>query len=192
MEDVHGGGVAPSPTNWRFRESESAGYTEKRHAVGVFEVWEITDLAPDAVVTEVTLIPYRGDKPVVSWQAGQMRLPEGPLHEGETVEAAAKRIAREQTGIDQLRLTHIGHFRHYTTSEATTEEANRTTYKALFAAEVESLADFPSDQHYERRQILQRDLNQLLRSSYVERRREFTDALDLYLVGKLKAQTEGS
>jgi hypothetical protein len=35
--------------------------------------------------------------------------------------------------------------------------------------------------------IVQRDLNKILRSTYVERRREYTDALDRWLVDRIKA-----
>jgi hypothetical protein len=61
------------------------------------------------------------------------------------------------------------------------------TYQVLYGLEVESLADNPGDASYERRIILQRDLNNILRSSYVERRREFTDTLDWWLLERLKA-----
>ena len=61
------------------------------------------------------------------------------------------------------------------------------TYQALYGVEVGGLADFPSDSAYERRIILQRDLNTLLRSSYVEMRREYTDSLDRWLLARLKA-----
>jgi hypothetical protein len=61
----------------------------------------------------------------------------------------------------------------------------------LYGVEVGSLADFPSDSNYERRIILQRDLNTLIRSSYVEVRREYTDSLDPWLLERLKANLRG-
>ena len=51
----------------------------------------------------------------------------------------------------------------------------------------DSLADNPGDMSFERRIILQRDLNNILRSNYIERRREFTDTLDRWLLERLKA-----
>ena len=53
--------------------------------------------------------------------------------------------------------------------------------------DVNSLADNPGDDSFERRTVAQRDLNELLRNSYIERRREYTDALDRWLLERLKA-----
>jgi ADP-ribose pyrophosphatase YjhB (NUDIX family) len=154
-------------------------------------IWERKELPADAVVSHVTLIPYRGEKPVVAWRGGKFLLPEGNVNEGESVEAAIKRIAEEQAGILEPRSMQLGHFRSRATSYSKTQAPDTITYQALYGVEVGSLADFPSDTAFERRIILQRDLNTLIRSSYVEVRREYTDALDPWLLERLKANLRG-
>lgn len=182
------GGDAPIPsTYWRPRESERPGYTEKKFGDEALGFWETSPLPEDAKVTRVTLIPYRGERAVVSWHGGQLALPEGDVREGEGVEDAVRRIALEQAGILEPTLTHLGHFRVRATIYSKTQPAGTITYQALYGVEVGSLADFPADPAFERRIILQRDLNALLRSSYVEVRREYTDALDKWLLERLKA-----
>jgi hypothetical protein len=114
-------------------------------------------------------------------------LPEGASRPGESGEDAVKRIALEQAGIASLELRHLGHFRCRATSQHPTLAANTVTYEVLYGGEVGELADFPTDGEHERRIILQRDLNNLLRTGYIERRREFTDTLDHWLLERLKA-----
>jgi ADP-ribose pyrophosphatase YjhB (NUDIX family) len=151
-------------------------------------VWfRASELPEDAKVTHVTLIPYRGEKAVVAWQAGKQSLPEGDVREGERAEDAVRRVAEEQAGILEPTMQLLGYFRCRATSYHKTQAPDTITYQALYAVETGTLADFPSDQAYERRIILQRDLNTLLRSSYVEVRREYTDALDAWLLERLKA-----
>ena len=182
------GDAAPTPTTyWRPRESERGIYTEKKMGDEQLALWETRDLPEDADVTHVTLIPYRGEKPVVAWKDGRFWLPEGDVHEGESVEAAIRRIALEQTGIEEPTFIHLGHFRSKATGASKTQAPGTITYQALYGVESGGFADFPSDSAYERRVILQRDLNTLIRSSYVERRREFVDALDPWLLARLKA-----
>ncbi|HLF79311.1 MAG TPA: NUDIX domain-containing protein [Dehalococcoidia bacterium] len=190
--DPFDGGGAPTPTTyWRPRESERGAYTEKKLGDELLAIWEHRDLPADAVVTHVTLIPYRGEKPVVAWRQGKMLLPEGNVREGESVDAAIKRIAEEQAGILDPTFVHLGHFRSRATSLSKTHAPDTITYQALYGVEVGSLADFPSDTNFERRIILQRDLNTLIRSSYVEVRREYTDSLDPWLLERLKANLRG-
>ena len=191
--DPFDSGAQPTPvTFWRPRESERAGYTEKKLGDETLAVWfRGGELPDDAVVTHVTLIPYRGEKAVVGWKAGKFSLPEGEVNEGESVDAAIKRIGEEQAGILDLTYTHLGHFRCRATSFNKKYPLDTITYQALYAVEVGSLADFPGDKTSERRIILQRDLNTLIRSSYVEVRREYTDALDPWLLERLKANLRG-
>lgn len=113
------------------------------------------------------------------------------MKEGERAPAAIKRIGEEQAGILDPRVRHLGHFRCRATTYSKTLAPGTITYQAVYGVETGSLADFPSDQTYERRIILQRDLNTLLRSSYVEVRREYTDALDEWLLERLKANLKG-
>jgi hypothetical protein len=174
-------------TYWRPRESESPSYTEKKRSNGTLALWQTSPLPEDANVTHVTLIAYRGERAVVSWKAGVQRLPEGEVQPGESVDAAINRIALEQAGILDPKSSHLGHFRSRATNESKTLPPDAITYEALYAIEVGDLADFPTDKTCERRIILQRDLNTLLRSSYVEFRREYTDSLDHYLIDRLKA-----
>jgi ADP-ribose pyrophosphatase YjhB (NUDIX family) len=185
------GDAAPTPTTyWRPRESERGIYTEKKLG-DKLALWQTSLLPDDAIVTHVTLIPYRGEKPVVAWINGQIRLPEGDVREGESAEAAIRRIAEEQAGVLEPAASLLGYFRCRATGASTTFAPGTITYEPLYALEAGSLADFPSDSAYERRIILQRELNTLLRSSYVERRREFTDSLDPWLLARLKANLKG-
>ena len=182
------GDAAPVPgTFWRPRESERSIYTEKRIGDESLALWEVSELPADATVTHVTLIPYRGERAVLAWQQGRLLLPEGDVGPAEDVEAAIKHIALEQAGILDPTPKHLGHFRCRATVNSKTLSPGTVTYQALYGVEVGGLADFPSDSAYERRIILQRDLNTLLRSSYVEMRREYTDSLDRWLLARLKA-----
>jgi len=186
--DPYGGGGDPTPvTFWRPRESERGAYTEKKWGNETLAVWELSDLPADAVVTHVTMIAYRGEKCVVAWKNGLQTLPEGEAHPGESAEAAARRILLEQVGVSECELRQLGHFRCRATSQHPTLPNNAITYQVLYGVEVSALADFPTDGEHERRIILQRDLNTILRSGYVERRREYTDTLDHWLLERLKA-----
>src|SRR5215207_8224550 len=90
--DPYGGGGDPTPaTFWRPRESERGAYTEKKWGAETLAVWELNDLPADAVVTNVTMMAYRGDKAVVAWKNGVQTLPEGAAQPGESAEAAARR-----------------------------------------------------------------------------------------------------
>ncbi len=191
--DPFDGGGAPTPTTfWRPRESERGAYTEKKIGDETLALWHGGgELPADAVVTRVTLIPYRGEKAVVAWQAGKFSLPEGELKPGESVDAAIKRVAHEQAGILDPTYVQLGYFRCRATSFNKKYPLDTITYEALYGLEVGSLDDFPADKSYERRIILQRDLNTLIRSSYVEVRREYTDSLDPWLLERLKANLRG-
>ena len=182
------GDAPPVPsTYWRPRESERGIYTEKKLGDEALALWETSDLPADANVTHVTLIPYRGDKAVVARREGRFWLPEGDARAGEDAQAAVRRVAEEQAGILEPTISHLGHFRIRATNLSKAHAPGTITYSAVYAVEAGSLADFPSDPAYERRIILQRDLNQLLRSAYVEVRREYTDSLDRWLLERLKA-----
>src|SRR3954469_7068919 len=109
--DPYGGGDTTPMTFWRPRESERGAYTEKKLGDELLAIWETSELPADAVVTHVTLISYRGDKAVVTWKNGQLMLQEGDTLPGESVEAAARRIALEQSGIQDASIVHLGHFR---------------------------------------------------------------------------------
>ena len=135
----------------------------------------------------MTLIPYRGERPVVAWRAGRAWLPEGDVQEGEGAEAAVKRIALEQAGIVEPTARHLGHFVTRATNLSKTQAPGTITCQVLYGVDVGGFADFPADQTYERRTILQRDLNVLIRGSYVEFRKEYTEALDSFLLERLKA-----
>ena len=139
----------------------------------------------------MTLIAYRGDKAVVGRKDGQFLLPEGEVREGESVDQAIARVALEQAGILEPRVSQLGHFRSRATSLSRTQAPDTITYQALYAVEAGGLADFPSDSSFERRIILQRELNELLRTRYVEVRREYTDSLDPWLLERLKANLRG-
>jgi ADP-ribose pyrophosphatase YjhB (NUDIX family) len=185
--DPYGGGDPTPLTYWRPRESERGAYTEKKLGDELLAIWQTSELPADANVTHVTAICYRGDKAVTGYKNGQMILPEGDVQPGEDAQAAIRRIVLDQAGIQDARILHLGHFRATATNHHPTQSFGTTTYQVLFGLEVDALADNPGDSSYERRIILQRDLNNILRSSYVERRREYTDILDAWLLDRLKA-----
>ena len=182
--DTCGGDVAP---RYYKRESERSIYTEKKIGDQILSLWETRPLPEDALVTRITLIPYRGERPVLGWRAGRLWLPEGNVQPDESVEAAIARIGAEQAGILDPTATHLGHFRNRATSLSTTQPPDSITYQALYAVSVGGLSDFPTDTAWERRIILQRDFNTLIRTSYVEMRREYTDSLDDWLLERLAA-----
>jgi ADP-ribose pyrophosphatase YjhB (NUDIX family) len=161
-------------------------YTEKKLGVELLALWEKGDLPADANVTRVTLIPFRGDRPVVAWKAGRIMLPEGDVQPGEGIDAAISRVLLEQCGVLNAKWTALGHFRARATSLSKSQVPGSVSYQVLYAAEAGSLADFPADEAYERRIIPQRDLNALLQNGYAEVRREYADALDEYLIERLK------
>ena len=70
--------------------------------------------------------------------------------------------------------------------------AGTTNYHALYVLDVTDLGDGPADEGFGRRIVLQRDLNEILRTNHIESRREYADALDGWLLERLKAQSAGS
>lgn len=140
----------------------------------------------------MTLIPYRGERPVVAWKDGHGCLPEGDVREGEDVVDAIKRIANEQAGITHATSKHLGHYKYTATSFNKEVEPGTTIYRALYVLEVSELGDGPTDESFGRRIVMQRDLNEILRSHYIESRREYADALDRWLLERLKAQNAAS
>lgn len=186
--------ATPVPT-WnmtdRFpRESERRIRTEKKFGDEMLAIWQTDDLPDDATVTLVTLIPYRGERPVLAWRDGRLLLPEGEVRPGESAEDAVRRVALEQAGLQDLTIQHLGHFRCRATVYSQTQAPGTITYQALYGVEVGSFADFPADPVFQRRVISQRDLNVVLRSGYVERRLEFIHALDAWLLQRLKASAQ--
>jgi hypothetical protein len=188
--DPYDSDYGPPSNPYRYRESEERN-TEKKFGDELLGVWENGELPAGATVTHITLIAYRGEKGVVAWKAGKMSLPEDDLAPGEDVEAAIKRIASEQAGILDPVARHLGHFRCRATTASKTQAAGTITYQALYAVEVGSLADFPTNPEYERRLLLQRDLNSLIRESYILYRKEYTESLDRFLIERLKANLRG-
>ncbi len=102
-----------------------------------------------------------------------------------------KRIALEQAGILEPTARHLGHFRARATNLSKTQAPGTVTYQALYGVDVGGVADFPADPAYERRTIMNREINLLLRGSYVEYRKEYTEALDRFLLERLKANLRG-
>jgi hypothetical protein len=178
---------APSPLEFRRRESERSIYTEKKIGDEWIALWTTEDLPAGANVTHVTTIPYRGERAVMAYKDGKHLLPETDVAEGETAEAAIERVVFDQCGIQDPKITHLGHFTYKATTLNKTLPAGTVTYDALYVLEVGSLADNPGDESFERRIVLQRELNLVLRGNFVERRREYTDALDGWLLERLKA-----
>jgi hypothetical protein len=187
MED--GGGAALPRTYFRPRESERSSYTEKKIGDDWRAWWETDSLPGDANVTHVTLIPYRGERPVVAWKDGAGLLLEGDVRKGEDVLDAIKRVANEQCGILHATSRHLGHYKYTASSFNKDVEAGTTTYHALYVLDVTELGDWPTDETYGRRTVQQRDLNEIIRRNHIESRREYADALDGWLLERLKAQS---
>jgi ADP-ribose pyrophosphatase YjhB (NUDIX family) len=180
---------APLPVPIQRRPS-----TEKKFGDEMLARWEKTPLPEDADVVHLTLIPYRGERAVVPRKQGRMQLPEGEVKEGESVEAAIERIAREQAGILNPTSSHLGHFRCRTTVYSKSLPPDTINYRALYGVEVGGLADAPEDETFERRIILQRDLIAMIRERYNEFTVEYTDALDDFIIERTKrmlAQSAG-
>ena len=190
--DYDGAMRTPGPLEYRRRESEREAYTEKKIGDQWLAYWTTEDLPPDANVTHVTTIPYRRDRVVLPYKDRQFRLPETDVAEGETAEDAIKRVVMEQCGIQDPQITHLGHFVYKATTQNKTLPGGTIVYDALYVLEVGSLADNPGDESYERRIVLQRELNVILRSQYIERRREYIDILDHWLLERLKAAKASS
>ncbi len=164
-----------------------AAYAERKLPDGLLGSWERGALPEGANVTQVLLAPYRGERPVLAWRDGRLWLPEGEVAAGETADAAIRRVALEQTGIADLRYRELGHLRCIATRLSASQPEGTVTYRAFYAVEVQELADFPTDQRYERRTSIQRDINDLIRSHYVELRREYMEVLDLFVLELHKA-----
>ena len=191
LDPTDDGNIEVPRNQFRFRESQRRIFTEKKIGDELLAYWEVEVLPEDAVVRRVTLIPYRGERAVVAWRDGKLVLPEGDVAVGEETEAAIKRIAVEQAGILEPTAKHLGHLRCRATNASKTDAPGSITYQALYGVDVGGVADFPSDPAYERRIIMQRDLNTLVRGSYIEMRKEYTEALDRYLLERLKANLRG-
>src|SRR5688500_643277 len=80
-----------------------AGYAERKLPDGILGRWERSPLPDDAVVSHVLLVAYRGERPVAAFREKRLWLPEGDVQEGESAEAAIRRVALEQAGISELR-----------------------------------------------------------------------------------------
>jgi ADP-ribose pyrophosphatase YjhB (NUDIX family) len=164
-----------------------AAYAERKLPNGLLARWERTPLPDDAVVSRVLLVPYRGERPVLPYRDKRHWLPEGEVRDGESAEGAVRRVALEQAGISELRFRELGHLRCEATSSTVGQAEGDVTYRVLYAVEVDGLADFPADEAYERRIVHQREMNDMIRSHYVELRREYMEVLDLFVLELRKA-----
>ena len=162
------------------------GYTDKHFGDQIWALWEKSELPDDAVVTQVTLAPYRGDRPVLAWREGRMWLPEGEVADDEDPDAAIERIALAQAGVLGPKATHLGHFRCRATTHSKTQPAGTTTYQVLYGVEVGGIADFPADSDFERRIVPQREMNQMLRTYYAAFRREYVESVEVFVLARHK------
>ena len=169
-----------------------AGYAERKLPDGILGYWERAPLPDDAVVTHVLLIPYRGEKPVLASREKRLWLPEGGVKDGEGADEAIRRVALEQAGIAELRHRKLGHLRCVATRNSVNQAAGTVTYRGVYVVEVQELADFPTDTAFERRTVTQRDLNELIRSHYVEFRREYMEVLDIFVLELHKAAAQAA
>jgi hypothetical protein len=169
-----------------------AGYAERKLPDGLLGRWERAPLPEGAVVSHVLLAPYRGERPVLAWKDRRLWLPEGDAKPGEDADSAIRRVALEQTGIADLRWRKLGQLRCVATRHSVTQPEGNVTYRGFYVVEVEELADFPTDGTYERRIVTQRDINELIRSQYLEFRREYMEVLDLFVLELHKAAAQAA
>jgi ADP-ribose pyrophosphatase YjhB (NUDIX family) len=167
-------------------------YAERKLPDEILARFETSDLPEDAVVTHVTMVPYRGERPVLPWREGRFWLPAGEAKQGESALDAVRRVALEQAGIKDLKATHLGHLRCRATVHSRLQPAGTETFRVFYAVDVTELADNTTDPAYERRIVLQRDLNVLLRTQYAELRREYMETLDYFLLERLKQNAKAS
>ncbi len=165
-------------------------YTERRLPDEVLATFETVELPPDAVVTNLLIVAYRGEKPVMTWHNGRLTVPSGDLQPGESLGGAINRILLEQIGGLKAEAWHLGHFKCRATIHSKNQAPGTITYRAYFVAQIGELADFPSDPAYERRMALQRDLNNCMRTEFAEYQREYLDTLDSYVVEMRKQAAE--
>ena len=182
---------APPGTTIIWTDSERPNYTEKKLGDEMLAFWETKALPADAIVTRVTLIPYRGERAVLAWRDGRLWLPEGDLEPGEDLDAAITRIAKDQVGILAPTAKHLGHFVCRATKPQLASH-DEVTYQALHGVDVSEIADFPADSAFERRMVNQREVNTLLRISYILAWREYRDVLDHFLLERIKASRNKS
>jgi hypothetical protein len=165
------------------------GLAEKNFGDEILANWRGDEsLPPDAVVTHVLLIPYRGERCVLAWKDGVASLPEGEVAPAESADLAIRRIAAEQAGIVDLRATHLGHWLCKATIYAKSQSPGTVTYRAVYGIEVDALSDFPSGVGYERRIVAQRDMVANIRSRHVESKVELMEALDRFIVARQRAR----
>jgi hypothetical protein len=167
-------------------------YAERRLPDGLLGNWELEPLPADAVVTHVTLVPFRGQRPVLTFHNGRLSLLEGEAAPGETPEQTVARVAMEQAGISEQTSRHLGHLQCRATIYSQKQESGTVTYRPFYALDVLALADFPTDPAYERRIVTQRDLNDVVRSNYAELRREYMEALDNVVLERIKEASAGT
>ncbi len=180
------------PNFFRPRESERTIYTEKKIGDEWVAIWSQGDIPSNATITHVTTIPYRGERVVLPYRNGSHFLPETDVADGESAEDAIKRVVFDTCGIQDPQSTNLGQFLYKATTLNKTLAPGTTTAHVLYVLDVGSLADNPGDDSCERRIVPQRELNLLLRSSYIERRREYVEALDAWLMERLKASRPGA
>jgi hypothetical protein len=167
-----------------------AGYAERKLPDGLLANWERSAMPEDAVVTHVLLVPYRGEKPVLASRDRRLWLPEGEAKDGESADETIRRVALEQVGVAELRYRELGHLRCVATRHSLNQAEGNVTYRGFYVVEVQELADFPTDGSFERRTVTQRDLNELVRSHYVEFRREYMEVIDLFVLELRKAAAQ--
>ncbi len=182
--------MMPDPGSMPAPPTEVRPYSEKKFGDETLALWEPSELPADAAVTHVTLIPYRGERVVLSWYESRLGLPEGEVNPGEKVDEAVRRIGLEQAGIEVIEATHLGHFRCRATIYSKDPPPGTITYRALYGVEVGGLADFPTAEGYERRIVMQRDLLVVLRERYNIYAREYPDALDEFILMRMKRAKE--
>src|SRR5688500_3957441 len=120
------------------------GYAEKRIDDQYVGRWETDGLPDDALITHVILIPYRGEKPVLTWHDGRLQLPAGLVEPGEDAATAIRRIAEAQTGVLEPVAKPIGFLKLEATTRHPSQAPGTLSYRVLYGVEVGSLADAPS------------------------------------------------
>ena len=124
----------------------------------------------------------------------QAAVANGQLEEGDqlpTIRALHEKLNVNPNTVARA-YRELGHLRCVATRLSVNQKEGDVTYRGFFVVEVLGTADFPSDERFERRVCIQRDMNELIRSHYVEFRREYMEVLDLFVLELHKAAAQAT
>lgn len=113
---------------------------------------------------------------------------EGPVGDGETPEAWAKRAVKEQTGATADKLFVSGYLECKATSYNPSYEAGTVAVRPFYIVVAKSVGDVPDDSGYERRRMPLNEYTTTLRRQYAAFDEHITAAIDRYVVMSRKGE----